>query len=357
MATEATPATGSYRPNPALGSGTWGVARRRARAGERRYRGAPGPAGPARTGGRPRADATMPGPPLEGRWLTDAGGTRAACRGCTWGRAPTACPRIGASCSADGAPWWESRSAPTGAATWPSAHVEWRFEAPVPAIPARLVRLDGHRLTVAPFVALGAAGRPFPGLPWAASDGIRPVAGVALEWFMRLLRVEAGVGLRDRRFRAHGGRQSGLVGLVVALLSSETASHAARPAFSHNRQSRSMQFTDEWLVHTIEPLLPEGTVAAIRQEPAPAPGALWEILVQRKLLADARSPPGHRQAVPDSRGRPEPPRSQAATGGARAGGPAVQRGPRRPDRLLSRDRHRQPVRHRRREDAGVRDRA
>ncbi len=48
-----------------------------------------------------------------------------------------------------------------------------------------------------------------------------------------------------------------------------------------------MQFTDEWLVHTIEPLLPEGTVAAIRQEPAPAPGALWEILVQRKLMADA----------------------------------------------------------------------
>ena len=48
-----------------------------------------------------------------------------------------------------------------------------------------------------------------------------------------------------------------------------------------------MQFTDEWLVHTIEPLLPDGTVAAIRQEPASAPGPLWEILVQRKLLGDA----------------------------------------------------------------------
>ncbi|MGH7514495.1 MAG: ATPase, T2SS/T4P/T4SS family [Gemmatimonadales bacterium] len=47
-----------------------------------------------------------------------------------------------------------------------------------------------------------------------------------------------------------------------------------------------MQFTDEWLVHTIEPLLPDGTVAAIRQEPASAPSPLWEILVQRKLLAD-----------------------------------------------------------------------
>ncbi|HET7471127.1 MAG TPA: type II/IV secretion system protein [Gemmatimonadales bacterium] len=47
-----------------------------------------------------------------------------------------------------------------------------------------------------------------------------------------------------------------------------------------------MQFTDEWLVHTIEPLLPDGTVASIRQEPASAPTSLWEILVQRKLLAD-----------------------------------------------------------------------
>src|SRR5215207_1333147 len=47
-----------------------------------------------------------------------------------------------------------------------------------------------------------------------------------------------------------------------------------------------MQFTDEWLVHTIEPLLPDGTVASIRQEQASAPGSLWEILVQRKLIDD-----------------------------------------------------------------------
>ncbi len=47
-----------------------------------------------------------------------------------------------------------------------------------------------------------------------------------------------------------------------------------------------MQFTDEWLVHTIEPLLPDGTVAAIRQEQASAPASLWEILVHRKLIDD-----------------------------------------------------------------------
>jgi type II secretory ATPase GspE/PulE/Tfp pilus assembly ATPase PilB-like protein/CheY-like chemotaxis protein len=47
-----------------------------------------------------------------------------------------------------------------------------------------------------------------------------------------------------------------------------------------------MQFTDEWLVHTIEPLLPDQTIAALRQEASPSPVSLWDLLVQRKLLAD-----------------------------------------------------------------------
>ncbi len=47
-----------------------------------------------------------------------------------------------------------------------------------------------------------------------------------------------------------------------------------------------MQFTDEWLVHTIEPLLPDQTIAALRQEVSAAPASLWESLVQRKLLGD-----------------------------------------------------------------------
>ncbi len=47
-----------------------------------------------------------------------------------------------------------------------------------------------------------------------------------------------------------------------------------------------MQFTDEWLVHTIEPLLPDQAIAALRQEASPTPVSLWETLVQRKLLGD-----------------------------------------------------------------------
>ena len=47
-----------------------------------------------------------------------------------------------------------------------------------------------------------------------------------------------------------------------------------------------MQFTDEWLVPTLEPLLPDQAIAALRQEQAPAPVSLWETVVQRRMTGD-----------------------------------------------------------------------
>ena len=47
-----------------------------------------------------------------------------------------------------------------------------------------------------------------------------------------------------------------------------------------------MQFLDEWLVPTVEPLLPADALAALRQEAAPAPVSLWETAVQRRLVSD-----------------------------------------------------------------------
>ncbi len=47
-----------------------------------------------------------------------------------------------------------------------------------------------------------------------------------------------------------------------------------------------MQFLDEWLVPTVEPLLPGDALTALRQEAAPGPVSLWEIVVQRKLIGD-----------------------------------------------------------------------
>ena len=76
------------------------------------------------------------------------------------------------------------------------ARIEWRLNAPVPAIPLGSFASTGRTMVVAPFVTAGVTGRALPGLPWTASDGVRPVAGVALEWLMRLIRVEAGIALR-----------------------------------------------------------------------------------------------------------------------------------------------------------------
>lgn len=46
-----------------------------------------------------------------------------------------------------------------------------------------------------------------------------------------------------------------------------------------------MQFTDEWLVPSIETLLSDEAVKALREEEGPA-ASLWEMLVQRKLASD-----------------------------------------------------------------------
>jgi len=47
-----------------------------------------------------------------------------------------------------------------------------------------------------------------------------------------------------------------------------------------------MQFLDEWLVPTVEPLLPADALAALRQEVVPAPVSLWETAVQRRIVTD-----------------------------------------------------------------------
>jgi type II secretory ATPase GspE/PulE/Tfp pilus assembly ATPase PilB-like protein/CheY-like chemotaxis protein len=47
-----------------------------------------------------------------------------------------------------------------------------------------------------------------------------------------------------------------------------------------------MQFTDEWLVPTVEPLLPDQAIAALRQEQAPTPVSLWETVVLRRMTGD-----------------------------------------------------------------------
>ena len=47
-----------------------------------------------------------------------------------------------------------------------------------------------------------------------------------------------------------------------------------------------MQFSDEWLVPTIEPLLPPGALASVRADAGASGVSLWESVVQRKLVSD-----------------------------------------------------------------------
>ena len=194
----ATPATGSYGPNPALGSGTYrvgridlerssgGIAVHRDLQGRLSLEGGEGP--------RDYARAT-----LEGRWLARVAGhpllSRVYLGAGTDGLPPHRSFAIGGRGTFVGEPFraYGGREVALG-------QVEWRFEVPVPAIPLGSFASTGRTMTVAPFLAAGATGRPISGLPWTATDGVRPVAGVAVEWFMRLIRVEAGVGLRDGGF-------------------------------------------------------------------------------------------------------------------------------------------------------------
>jgi hypothetical protein len=195
---QATPATGSYRPNPALGSGTWrvgrldlerasgGIAVRHDFQGRLSLEGGEGPGEYAR--------AT-----LESRWLTTLAGhdlvSRVYLGAGTDDLPPHRSFVIGGRGTLVGEPFraYGGREVALG-------QLEWRFDVPVPAIGLGSFASTGRSMTVAPFFAAGVTGRPIGGLPWTASDGVRPVVGVAVELFMRLIRVEAGVGLRHGDF-------------------------------------------------------------------------------------------------------------------------------------------------------------
>jgi hypothetical protein len=194
----ASPANGSYRPNPPLGVGSYRIARvdlerasggiavRRDLQGRLSLEGGEGP--------RDYVRATA-----EARWLVSLGRTELLSRTYVGvgsdGIPPYRSFVMGGRGTLVGEPFRAY-----GGRTAALAHLEWRFDVPVPAIPLGSFASTGRRMTVAPFVSAGYTARGIPGLPWGPTDGIRPVAGVAVEWFMRLIRVEAGIGLRDGRF-------------------------------------------------------------------------------------------------------------------------------------------------------------
>ena len=144
---EATPANGTYRPNPPLGAGTCRVVRASSSSGRaaawRVRRDLQGRLSPRGAG---RAPATTSGPPPR------AAGSPAPVAGtsCSRGRTPEPAregsPPTGASCSAAGGRCRVSRSGRTAAEPWRWRKLEWRLEVPVPALPLGSFASDGaHR--------------------------------------------------------------------------------------------------------------------------------------------------------------------------------------------------------------------
>jgi hypothetical protein len=198
MQVEATPARGIYRANPALGAGQYtqatltltrqatGVAVRHDLSGELRLEGGTGPTEYVRGAATLRWQAPLGAGGL--RVLAYAGvgseGTPAYRSFVMGGRGTL----IGYPFRAFG-----GRSLAVGQA-------EWRIDLPAPAIPLGTFASTGRTFVLAPFVGAGWSERAVAGTPWAASAGVRPTAGLATEWFMGLIRLEGGVGLRDGLF-------------------------------------------------------------------------------------------------------------------------------------------------------------
>jgi hypothetical protein len=196
--TEATPASGSYRPNPPLAAGDLVVGRMRLTSthetldrsrrtaleldleggtGDRKYLRSVARAEVLRAAG--------PGGVLlrfeAGAGTRELPGYRSFAIG-GWGTLPGEAFRA-----------WGGRRYLLG-------HLEYRLPVPFPAIPLGTFATTGRTIIVAPFAAIGSTGGAVADTPWHPSRELRPVTGVALELFQRLLRVEGGVSLITGKF-------------------------------------------------------------------------------------------------------------------------------------------------------------
>jgi hypothetical protein len=197
----ATPATGSFRPNPPLGAGTYHIGRIRLE------RSGAGFAARTSLGGSlslEAGDRAGLGPGylravLQSELGVSIGATRLRAQ-LYAGAGTDSLPAyrsfvLGGRGTLPGEPYRAY-----GGSRMALGRLEWRFDVPAPAIPLGSYASTGHTLTLAPFLAAGWASRPPPGMPWDRTGGIRPVAGLAAEFFMRIVRVEAGVALRGGGF-------------------------------------------------------------------------------------------------------------------------------------------------------------
>ena len=77
-------------------------------------------------------------------------------------------------------------------------HVEWRIPAPFPGIALGAAARTPGSITVAPFIATGWADAPVANTPWRATPGARVTTGLGLEW-LGVFRLEVGYGAQSGR--------------------------------------------------------------------------------------------------------------------------------------------------------------
>ena len=194
------PATGTFRPNPALGGPTLDLIQLRLRRKSEGFA--------VRRdvhaelvfeAGAPDGGTTYTRLAGEGHLLLPLGGTRLLLRA-QGGTSTAALPAhraftLGGRGTLLGDPFrvWGGRRVAL-------LHAEWRLSVPFVRVGAGpYVRTPG-RITLAPFAAAGWAGGPVAGTPWLATPGARATVGTAVEW-LGALRIEAGYGVQSRRVR------------------------------------------------------------------------------------------------------------------------------------------------------------
>lgn len=196
----AVPASGTYRPNPALGAGDvvlGEVVARRAGSGFAVRRDAA--VRIALEAGRAEGQDPYARLAVSGHVLAAAGSTRILVRG-AGGLAGPSLPAhrsfaIGGRGSLLGdefRQWGGTRAA--------AVHVEWRVSTALPALPLGAYARSPGGVTLAPFAAAGWAGGPVEGVPWRPVAGTRMTVGLGVEW-LGLVRFDAGYGLQSGRIR------------------------------------------------------------------------------------------------------------------------------------------------------------
>lgn len=198
VARESTPVHGSYRPNPALAAGDLALVRLSIRAGSESL---------------DRERHSLLGVELEGgagdrEYLRFTGRVellRAAGPGglllrFEGGTATRQLPGYRSFALGGWGTLTGERFRAWGGRRYALGRVEYQLRAPFPAVPLGAFASTGARVTIAPFVAVGTAAGQVADAPWRPSGKLRPVAGVALEWFQRLIRVEGGVSLQTGKF-------------------------------------------------------------------------------------------------------------------------------------------------------------